>query len=248
MNGHRVAGAALAGLLAPGLAACESSQTKSARLAKSGAKAGVVGTVSAGAKNASVKVGKTTILRSESATAVVVELTNTGADGQVAVPIQIDVKDAKGVSVYKNDVDGLQPSLQQLALLPRGEPTFWVNDQVTAATPAKRVNVDVGKAGGKAPPQLPEIRLEATKLERDESGAMVSGVVKNLSKLPQINMPIYAVVRRGGKVVAAGRALVEKLNPEPQAKPTTFSIFLIGDPAGGKPNVRPYPTVLKEGS
>ena len=46
--------------------------------------------------------------------------------------------------------------------------------------------------------------------------------------------------------MAAGRALVEKLAPEPQKKPTRFSIFFIGDPKGGTLDVRPVPTVLTE--
>lgn len=248
MTVPRAGGLVLAGLLVLGLAACESSQTKSARLEKNGAKAAVLSTVSAGAANTDVKVGKTTLLRSELGTAAVVELTNTGPQDQVAVPIQIDVKDAKGQTIYKNDIDGLQPSLQQLALLRRGKPAFWVNDQVTAPTPAKKVDVDVGKAkGGTAPASLPDIRLSGTKLDRDSSGVLATGVVRNFSKITQINMPIYAVVERDGEVVAAGRALIDKLKPEPQKQPTVFDIFFIGDPAGGKLSVTPLPTVLKEG-
>lgn len=247
MTVARPGGLVLAGLLVLALGGCESSQTKSARLAEQGEEAAVLTTVSAGAANTSVKVGKTTLLRSDLGTAAVVKLTNTGPEDQVAVPIQIDVKDAKGATVYKNDIDGLQPSLQQLALLRRGKPAFWVNDQVTATTPAKKVDVDVGKAKGELSPKLPDIRLAGTRLDEDSTGALATGVVKNFSKITQVNMPIYAVVERGGKVVAAGRALIEKLNPEPQSKPTTFRIFFIGDPAGGKLDVTPVPTVLKEG-
>lgn len=244
MTGRDAPALVVAGLLAAGLTACESTQAQSARLAKQGEKAAVVGTVSAGAQNPDVKVGGTTLLRSELGTAAVVELTNTGPADQAAVPIQLDVTDAEGASIYKNDTDGLQPSLQQLALLRRGEPVFWVNDQVTAPTPARKVDVDVGRPAAPAPAEVPEIRLTGTRLDEDESGPLATGIVKNLSKVTQVNMPIYGVVRRGGKVVAAGRALVEKLGPEPQKRPVRFSIFFIGDPSGGTLDVRPVPTVL----
>lgn len=247
MSVRRASATGAAGLLALGLAACESSQTESARLERQGAKAAVIGTVSAGARNPSVKVVDTTLLRSEMGTAAVVELENTGPATQVAVPIQIDVKDAKGASLYKNDVDGLQPALQQLALLRRGTPAIWVNDQVTAPTKAKRLAVQVGRAEAAAPGALPEIRLEKTRMDSDSSGALATGVVRNLSKIRQVNMPIYGVVRRGGRIVAAGRAIIERLNPEPQSRPTVFRIFFIGDPTGGKLDVVPVPTVLKEG-
>ena len=236
-----------AAVVALGLGACESTQTKSARLAGQGATAAVLGTVDAGAKNTSAKVLDTTLLRSDLGTAAVIELENTGPTDQVAVPIQIDVTDAKGATLYENDVDGLQPALQQLALLRRGKPAFWVNDQVTAPEKATKVAVELGKAEATAPRELPEIRLEKTRLDTDSSGALATGVVRNLSKLRQIDMPIYGVVRRGGKVVAAGRAIIDRLNPEPQPRPTVFRIFFIGDPEGGKLDVVPVPTVLEEG-
>lgn len=244
MSGRPAHAVALAGLLAAALAGCESTQAQSARLAKQGAEAAVVGTVSAGARNPDVRVGRTTLLRSALGTAAVVELTNTGPADQAAVPIQLDVEDAKGASVYKNDTDGLQPSLQQLALLRRGRPVFWVNDQVTAAAPARKASVTVGRARGPAPADVPEIRLVGTRMDEDESGPLATGIVENRSRVTQRDMPIYGVVRRGGKVVAAGRALVEKLPPGPRKKPVRFSIFFIGDPSRGTLDVRAVPTVL----
>jgi hypothetical protein len=82
------------------------------------------------------------------------------------------------------------------------------------------------------------------KLENDADGLYAIGVVKNLSKISQANMPIYAVARSGGKIVAAGRALIEKLDPEPQKKPTVFRIFFVGNPKGAQLDVRAYPSTF----
>ena len=238
--------AAAALLLLP---ACESSQTKSARLKKQGAEAAQLTTVSAGAKNADVDVVSTTVLTAANTSAVVVGLRNSGPADQIAVPVQIQAKDAKGKVVYKNDLDGLQPALQQMAVVRRGATQFWINDQVTASAPPKTASVDVGAAKGKPAGALPKITLSRVRTQSDDvSGSFVSGIVRNESAQAQLNMPIYGVFRRGTRVVAAGRALIERLAPEPQKKPTVFRIFFIGDPKGGKLSLQAEPTVLTTGT
>ena len=59
---------------------------------------------------------------------------------------------------------------------------------------------------------------------------------------------MFGVAIRGGKVVAAGRAIVEKLDPAPTKKPVRFKIYFIGDPKGAALKLTTAPTVLKEAS
>lgn len=230
---------------AAGLSACESSQDKSARLAKAGAHKAELQTVSAGAKNPDVEVLGTTVLTNkDGGKAVVVELEDTGAP-QAAVPIQIDAKDAKGASVYKNNLEGLQVSLQQMAYLAKSQKTFWVHDQVVSVDAPKSVAVQVGKATAVPPGgTIPDIRLVGTKLATDSTGLVATGQVQNRSKIAQKNLPIYAVATKHGKVVAAGRAIIERLDPEPQKKPTIFRIYFIGNPEGAQLTVRAVPTTF----
>jgi hypothetical protein len=239
-------------LLAPvvvlAFAGCESSQTKSARLATDGAGKAALSKVSAGAANPDVRVGETKVLATDAGTAAVVELRNTGAKAQAAIPVQIDVQDAKGASLFKNDVAGLQPALQQMAYLAAGQDVYWVNDQIVAAQRPKKVVVAVGKPKSPAATAAPRIALEGVKLDHDSTGVYASGIVRNTSKLTQINLPIFGVALKGGKVVAAGRSLIEKLAPEPQKKPTRFRMFFIGDPRGADLRLTVAPTVLQEGS
>lgn len=232
------------------LGACESSQTKSARLAKQGAKAAVLASVDVGVKNPDVRVVGTELVRGADTTVAVVELESTRAQDQIGVPIQIDVRDAKGASTYKNDLDGLQPSLQQLAYLPAGKRSLWINDQVLSAAPAKTVDVSVGRPTSSAPRGSdPRITIERAALETDESGTFVKGIVVNRSRVAQLAMPIYGVVRKGGRIVAAGRALVDRVDPAPTPKPVVFRILLVGgDPRGGRVETTPVPTVLPEGA
>lgn len=245
MRAQAAQAVALSVVAATVLSACESTQSKSARLEKDGAGKAQLQTVAKGAENPDVKVVGTTILANrDGGRAVVVELQDTGG-AQTAVPIQIDAKDAKGATLYKNDLAGLQPSLQQMAYLARGRTAYWVHDQVTAAERPASVDVRVAEPkDDRAPGTVPDIRLKQVHLTDDVSGLLVKGVVENHSKTVQRNMPIYAVARKGGKVVAAGRALIERLDPEPQKKPTVFRIFFIGDPKGASLDVRAVPSTF----
>lgn len=239
---------AVAPLVALAVAGCESSQSKSARLEKEGAGKAELGTVSAGAANADVRVGTTTVLATDAGTAAVVELRNTGAKAQVAIPVLIDVQDAKGTSLFKNDVEGLQPALQQMAYLAAGQDAYWVNDQVVAAQKPAKVAVDVGRPKAPASAPAPRIELDDVELDRDSTGVYATGIVRNTSPVTQRNLPIFAVALKGGEVVAAGRAIIEKLDPEPQRKPTRFRVFFIGDPRGADLRLTVAPTILQEGS
>ncbi len=236
----------LAGAVALAGGGCESSQTKSARLERLGAKAAKTSRVSAGAANPDVKVTGTQVLHSAGATAAVVGLRNTGPAAQAAVPVQIQVKDAHGKALYKNDLEGLQVALQHMAYLGKGEKAFWVHDQVVGADRGRSVTVAVGKPSARAPAtRAPRIKLVGAHLTRDSTGRFLTGRVRNASKVTQRNMPIYAVAKRGRRIVAAGRAIIEKLDPDPQPKPTVFRIFFVGNLTGARIEAHAYPTVLE---
>ena len=41
--------------------------------------------------------------------------------------------DAKGKSVYRNDIPGIEPALAAMPFIPAGGETDWVHDQILAA-------------------------------------------------------------------------------------------------------------------
>ena len=53
---------------------------------------------------------------------------------------------------------------------------------------------------------------------------------------------VYAVAKKGAKVVAAGRGAVELIKP---GKTKRYTIFFIGDPRGAQITLSAPPTVLK---
>lgn len=233
----------LAGALTAG--GCESSQSKSARLEKLSVGLAKTHKVKVGQSNPDVDVLDATVLHTAIGNAAVVRLRNRSRHDEAALPLQIVVEDAKGAPIYTNDTAGLQPALQQLALLRGGSSAYWVNDQVAAATTPKRVSVRVGRGttirGGGAP------RLEITgaHLRDDSSGAYAEGRVKSTGAAPLRQVPVFGVALRGGKVVAAGRAIVDKVPGRAAAKPVRFKLFFVGDPRGARLVLNAVPTSAK---
>jgi hypothetical protein len=238
------------GALALTLSACESTETESARLGREGAKliAGA-GTLGTGAANPDVRVGQVALVQGSGRTAAAVRLVNTGAGAQLDVPVLIDVRGRRGASLYRNDIQGLEPSLQQMALLPAQASGWWVDDQVLASGTPSSVNVRVGAAklaGAKAAVSGggPQVQVSGVTLGSQELvGPYVDATAINHSGVAQHNMPVFAVALRGQRVVAAGRALVPSLAASGAGSHASFRLYLVGSPAGARIELTPAPAV-----
>jgi hypothetical protein len=235
--------AALGLLAVTGLGGCESTQSRSAELEKEGEGALVV---DAGLKikkeNSDVKVTSSTLLTDSYGSAVVVTLHNSSSKNLVDVPILIDVLDAKGKSVYRNDIPGIEPALAAVPYIPAGGDASWVNDQVQASGKPQSVKVKVGEGGGSYSGPIPEIEVSSPAIEGDPvSGIEATGTVVNRTGKDQERLLLYAIGTRGGKVVAAGRGAIEHLKGT--TKPLHYDIFFIGDPKGTDIEVTQYPTL-----
>lgn len=218
---------------------CESTQDKSARLAKEGGPVSVEKGLRITRESRDVKVGGTRVLNDRNGTAAVVEVRNTGKRTLVDVPLAIDVL-ARGKSVFRNDAPGLEPSLVSVAALRPGERLTWVNDQVLV--PGSKLEAKAGAPRTEAPRELPKIEIGPPRVGGDPtSGLAVEGKLTNRSDVLQRKLVIYAVARRGGKVVAAGRGQIERLRPR---KPTAYQVFFIGNPKGAQVELAAPPTTF----
>jgi hypothetical protein len=235
-------------LAAAALSACQTTQEKAAIVRKQGeqALAGRHG-LQITSINPDVKVLGRSILSDKNGTAVVVELENTGKTDLANVPIAITLADGAGKKVFANDAPGLEPALVSVPLLPRGKDSFWVHNQILSATAPKKLAVRIGKPAAIAvPAQPPHLTLSNVKLDHDSDGAFVHGEVNNRSAIEQKRVTIFCVAKRAGRIVAAGRAVVEKLPPAAGLKkPIQFTVYFIGDPAGAKLDFTVPPVVLK---
>jgi hypothetical protein len=218
-------GAALGALAVLALCGCETTQELSAKIGRRlGHQRAAPGTTSTGARNRAVRVDATALIPGNPA-AVAVRLTNSSATAQTAIPVSLDVLDAKGASVYRNDVKGIEPSLQSLALLPPHASAWFVDDQVLSSGPApSAVRVEVGAAT--APPRTAAaVTTSRVRASTGFPGPHVNATLRNGSSKALRNVTVYAVTVKGGRPVGAGRALVASLAASGSA---TVTIPIVG--------------------
>lgn len=218
----------LGAVVALALAGCESSQEKSAqleRLAKLHATRITQSEVTVTRPSKRVEVAATSVLSTSEGAAAIVTLRNTSATALADLPIVITVRDAGGASVYSNRAPGAAHTLVSTAVIPAHGTLTWVDDQVQSSggAPAS-LAAEVGE-GTPASGAIPQITVSGAHLT--EGGA--EGSVTNRSEVTQDELVVDAIARRGGRVVAAGRAVLPQLAAGATAR---FQIFFVGSPAG----------------
>ena len=221
---------------------CESTQDKSAKI---GAELGPVAEekgLRIAKESEDVRVLDTTLLSDANGSAVVVEVRNESGRNLVEVPILIDVLDAKGHSVYRNDIPGIEPALAAVPFVPAGGEVAWVHDQILAAGAPASVEVEVGASDAGFSGELPQVSVSEPKLEGDPyTGLAAAGEALNRSGEDLDRLLLYGVARRGEEIVAAGRGAIEPLKAN--GKDVAYNIYFIGDPRGAAVTVTRFPTL-----
>lgn len=238
-----LSGVLLVSMLPILLSACESTQSKSERLGREGKGVSLGGKgLVVTRKSRDVRVLDADVLRDENGAAVVVDLRNTSKRALAQVPVSIDVRDGAGKSLFKNDAPGLEPTLVKAPMIGSGQRLLWVNDQVDVAQRPRDVEAAVGEATAGSPKRVPRIDLTRPRLENDPaSGVAAVGFAANRSRIEQRKLVVFAVARRGGRVVAAGRGQINRLKPGKRAR---YQVFFIGDPTGARLTLAAPPTRL----
>lgn len=224
------------------LAGCTTTQERSAELAKSAEKAAKAKRFNVGRTNPDIRAAHVTMLKGQDANAVVVKVVNRSKARQVLVPIGVDLYDAKRAALFTNRVDGLDAALNTLPVVEPGT-SYWVNNQLPT-TKAARTRVRIGTSRTKVPAKLPEIRVTGVKLADDGDVKVARGRVVNRSPVEQLRLTVFGVAIKNGKVVAAGRSVIEKLGPK-GSKAQRFNIYFTGDPTGAKLEITAPPSTLK---
>jgi hypothetical protein len=227
------------------VSACESTQDKSAKLAKEAKKVVQAKGLTVTKENPNVSVLSTALVHDQNGTAAVVELRNKTNRPLVALPLAIDVTDSAGKSLFKNSAAGLAPSLVQAALIPPRGKLTWVDDQVQVSADPHAVKAKVGVPAKATPGEdkPPEIVVGTPHFENDEvSGLAATGRVTNKSKIDQRQLTIFVVARKGGRVVAAGRGEIDRLKA---GKSKPYTVFFIGNPKGAQLTVSAPPTTFQ---
>jgi hypothetical protein len=224
---------------------CATTREKAAKAAKDGDNAFRQTGLDVGSANRSVRVVETAVISDVNGSAVIAVLRNVGPRALADVPLQLVVRDGRGRATARNDEAGLEHGLTHVALLPPGRDVVWVNDQLTvlAGRPA-RADLTAGR-GRDAPADAAGIGItvQDARLEGDPtSGITAVGRVLNGSAVEQRDLVIACVARRGGRVVAAGRAIVPVLRANGRAM---VHVYFIGDPTGAELTFEAQPSTFQ---
>jgi hypothetical protein len=223
---------AAAGLaLGLGLSACESTQEKSARLERQ-AKHVALGQRGLQIAKAStvVKVLSATVVRDSEGAAVAVTVRNDSGRALRELPLAVTVRGTSGQVLYENNAAGLESALVSIPSLAAHGTLTWVDDQVPANGEPTTATAEVGEARKPAGPP-PAIAISGLHpVEDPNNGAGAGGTVSNRSGVAQTNLPVFVIALRGGRVVAAARAVLPSLGPHSSLR---FQAFLVGSPHGG---------------
>lgn len=219
-----------AAAVALALSGCETTMQRSAELERKAHHVSLLEHgVSVTRESPHVKVLQSAVVRGSEASAVVVVVKNTSSEPMRDAPIEITVRDAKKAVLYRNDGSGLDPSLTHVSLLMPGQQTVWVDDQIQLTGTPTSASALVGE-GERAPASVPKLTISHThQIEEASLGTGLAGMVENGSNTTQHNLVVYAVARRGDRIVAAGRAV---LSEAPAGGSTQFQAFFVGDPHG----------------
>jgi len=225
------AATALALLALLALSGCESTQEKSAQIEKAAHHTRLVERgLSIARVSADVSVLDAVLVRGAEGAAAIVTLRNNSARVLKDVPIAIAVENAGGSTVFQNDAPGLEAALTSLGSLPAHGVATWIDDQVPASGDPASVTAIAGEAPA-ASGALPQIEVAGLHPSEESGSATAAGTVRNRSPVTQQALVVYVVARRGGRIVAAGRAILPEVAP---GATVPFQAFLVGSSAGAK--------------
>jgi hypothetical protein len=225
----RWAPAALA-LIALALSGCETTQEESAKLEKT-AKHFTLTHRGLSIAHASTRaqVLSAIVVHDSEGAAAAVTVRNSGSHTLSSVPIAITVRNAHGQTLYQNNAPGLEAALTSISSLPAHGSITWVDDQVPSSGEPASVSAVVGETPAASGPE-PRIEVKGTHLAEASTGE-ASGTVRNRSSTTQQKLVVYVFARRGGRIAAAGRAILPEVAP---GASVAFQAFLVGAPVGAK--------------
>lgn len=234
-------GVLAAGSLGIAAAGCETTVEKAEKVAAQGDAAFRAEGIAVARANREVTIVSQDVVSDANGTAVVAVLRNEGRAPLADVPLALSVRAGRRV-VARNDAPGLERGLTHAALLPVGRDALWVHDQVLV-TGGRPTAAEVVPGRGRPAPagaEEVEIAIEGARLVGDPaSGITAEARAVERSGIAQDDLVIVCVARRGGRVVAAGRAIVPVLRANGRAP---FQVFFIGDPRGAELEFAAQPT------
>jgi hypothetical protein len=189
-----------------------------------------------GRLNPQVDVRGVALVRGHGESAVIVQLASRSATPLTDVPIAVGVRTAHGRPVQLNGAPRLGWFSTHVAAIAPHSETSWVFTTRRALPSGVRPFARVGVPGNGPHSDVAKLpRLDVTAL----GGGRVR--VRNASGVPQLDLPVYAVARAGGRPVAAGRTSLAQLGGDHE---TTVRVPLVGRDSPAPPEAFSTPTIV----
>jgi hypothetical protein len=187
-----------------------------------------------------VRVTALTLLRVPDGTAIVAELRNTSARALTDLPVLVGVRTGGGRELYLNRAANTGYLGNHLVAIGAGQTVTWVFTSHRRLASPGRPFAEVGTTQIPEPAASALPRFEVTSV-RASTSATLSLAVANRSGITQNGLPVYAVAIRGGRVTAAGRALVTLLGAHETAQ---VRLTVLGRDAGAAVQLSALPTIF----
>lgn len=228
---------AVAGLLS----GCVSTQTKAARLRVNADRIRASqSTTRVTTANAEVTVDSVAMVTARRRTVFVVTVNNRSDRASSDLPILVGYRERRGRTVYRNAAAGLDYFAAHLPVIAAHGSLTWVSEPTRPLPRGARPFAMVGpipSVQGTATGRTPSIRVGAGTATADR----ITVRVRNLSGVPQYQLPVYAVVERDGRTTAAGTATVTKLDG---GATETLGLPLLGHVGNGPVQLEAAPTIV----
>jgi hypothetical protein len=234
-------GVVLSGIALAALAGCATTQQKAAWLRVNDSRVRAtqlsVRVLSPGSE---VAVEQVAAVTGAGRTAIVVRLHNLAARSLSDLPISVGTIGASGKRTYLNSAPGLDFFRTHLPLVPAHGLLTWVYIASKPLAGAAHLFAEVGPQSLHARSPLPQIQVRPA-LRGSTHAGVVRLTVINRSSVPQYQLPVYAVVRRGGRYVAAGEGTIDSLAG---GGSSAVRLTLVGR-AGGQIQFEAPPTIFE---
>lgn len=238
------------GALTVTVSACESTEQESAKIA-SQEQAADSSALKLGAVNRHVHVSEVTLVSGGGRMAVAAKLTSSSTRMQANLPLLLSVTGTGGKVLYTNATPGLEASLQHMPSLAANHSAWWVDDQVLTNQRSAAVKVEVGTGGSslssssarRSSARVSSLTTTAVHIAQQDGVSVLSARLVNRGAPAHSTAAVFAVALKGGRVVAAGRAIVQ--TGVHQGASTPFQIFLVGNAAGAEVELTAVPVGRK---
>jgi hypothetical protein len=203
-----------------------------------------------------LRVTRVALISDHGTTAFVVKVRNASAAQRGDVPISVGVRIAHKPPIYLNAQSGREYFYfdAHLPVVRPGRTLTWVYTLHRRLPAAARPFAIVGRRPSPPVPAVGDLPVvEATTLgakrpeaagarTRPASSTRLKVVVHNLSAIPQYQLQVYAVARRGSRYVAAGSLTIAQLDGQTRR---TFELGLVGSAEGARLELEALPTTLR---